>query len=515
MSFDRTEQPGRPLDPTAAMPFHCVGMFNMIRAWTALVCLLVIVGAGMAQRFENLGFEEGCDTCSLGVKNWRVAWVSEGVTCHVVRGGNGKSLVINSDSLNGVGYVDQETDVEVTGSEMVISVSASIASENVSGGRGAGLYLSGYDRDGSIVFSKDLGFGSFKWINGTRDMDRYEVSAVCGSEVDLLRLGIILYGTGTISVDDVRVSTTPTGQGATDVEAAAYVDAACEILSGHALNRDLIDLGTIREAAYRVASLGEEPMYRHLAVEYLLQRLGDHHSFFMDPELMRMWEGEDPSVVPQHYAETSVVDGYGYVMVPSFQSNDVRLVETFADSLQRSLESLAEGGVRGWIIDLRQNSGGNMAPMVCGLGPLLDEGELGRLYDVEDGHEAWWYRRGAYGWGGEIELELLNPLILTERLPIAVLLGPGTGSSGEATAVSFIGNSRTRSFGQPTWGLTTGNGNYDMPDGARIFLASTIMANRSGRKLEGPIVPDEIIGPNSNVTKDTALEAALDWLRDQ
>ena len=106
-------------------------------------------------------------------------------------------------------------------------------------------------------------------------------------------------------------------------------------------------------------------------------------------------------------------------------------------------------------------------------------------------------------------------MTVNKKLPIAVLTGNQTGSSGEAVVISFIGNEKTRFFGQPTWGLTTGNGSFDLIDGANIHLASTIMADRNGKKYYGSIQPDEIITEESKTSEDIVLQTAIAWIKRQ
>ena len=153
-----------------------------------------------------------------------------------------------------------------------------------------------------------------------------------------------------------------------------------------------------------------------------------------------------------------------------------------------------------------------MEPMIAGLGPLFSSEKLGSLIDVEENGDAWYYKSGRYfgdhykGW------KVRNPVHLPEPGPIAVLTSGQTGSSGEIVAISFIGNARTRSFGSPTWGLTTGNRSFELPDGARIFLAATIMADRSNRKYDGPIHPDVLVEDNAETAEDEILMEATKWL---
>jgi C-terminal processing protease CtpA/Prc len=212
------------------------------------------------------------------------------------------------------------------------------------------------------------------------------------------------------------------------------------------------------------------------------------------------------------FATYDIIDSCGYISVPYFHGGNLKLILAFADTIQTALRKLDSSSLKGWIIDLRDNSGGNMEPMIAGLGPLFDAERLGSLVDVNGDKESWGYKDGTYYWENEMQVTVSAPLVLSKRLPIAVLIGPQTGSSGEIVAISFIGNGITRTFGQPTWGVTTGNGAFDLPDGARMMLTSTIMADRKGKLYHGRIEPDEIIKKGSDSKDYIEIQSAVKWI---
>jgi hypothetical protein len=98
---------------------------------------------------------------------------------------------------------------------------------------------------------------------------------------------------------------------------------------------------------------------------------------------------------------------------------------------------------------------------------------------------------------------------------VAVLTGPRTASSGEAVAVAFRGRPRTRSFGTPTCGMSTGNDVFPLSDRAAMFLTTCIMADRLGRSYGGAIRPDQDIAGATAQShgQDPVIQAALAWLR--
>nr|WP_290931382.1 S41 family peptidase [Haliscomenobacter sp.] len=96
--------------------------------------------------------------------------------------------------------------------------------------------------------------------------------------------------------------------------------------------------------------------------------------------------------------------------------------------------------------------------------------------------------------------------------PVAVLTGPQTASSGEVVTVAFRKRPNTRSFGEPTAGLSTANQDYALRDSAMILLTVSIYADRE-KTFGTQITPDEqIVGVDDAELKDPVIEAAKRWL---
>ncbi len=475
------------------------------------ICLLF--SSASAQIFSNLDFEATCPQSATGFCRWDKSW--GGKDAIRVYGETGaRSMLI--DVQKGVGFAEQTAEITGDPGLRVISVSGKIRTENVEG-KGAGLNIAILDNSGQLLFNKDMGYGTFNWVSGSRDWREYTLSAVCAPEATHIRIGAILYGSGKAWFDDFAVTIRSAKNSRPSRLARSYLSAAVDTIAIHSLRKDSADLKTLKKNALRIAGPAKKPADCHLAVTWLLQSLGDHHSFFMTPEEVKGWEGGDEDPAEVVFPTSRIIDGCGYVNVPHFHGGDPKSIQAYADSLQTLLRNLDRADIKGWIIDLRQNTGGNMEPMIAGLGPLFDSEKLGYLFDVNGGKEYWAYKNGAYYWENEKLTAPTLPVRLQHRRPIAVLIGPQTGSSGEIAAISFIGNGNTRLFGQPTWGLTTGNGAFDLPDGARMMLASTIMADRNEKRYYGPVEPDERVEnvdlklPTSN-SGDAGIGAAVKWI---
>ena len=159
--------------------------------------------------------------------------------------------------------------------------------------------------------------------------------------------------------------------------------------------------------------------------------------------------------------------------------------------------------IKGVVLDLRGNTGGDMGPMATAVSSLLPDGELVyyhyRSYDVPVTLKNGVVSNAGTGGKSLYPEEKLN-------VPVAILTDDMTASSGEALTLCFRGLENTRTFGAPTAGYTSVNMLYNMYDGAQMYLTVAFDKPRTGEIFkETPIEPD--------VATDSPLEAALEWLR--
>ena len=148
-----------------------------------------------------------------------------------------------------------------------------------------------------------------------------------------------------------------------------------------------------------------------------------------------------------------------------------------------------------------------MWPMLAGIGPLVGEGDLGSFVDSEGKGNKWSYKKGKVFIEKDIVFSLPHGALYTlpNHPPIAVLIGSGTASSGEAISVSFKSRPHTRFFGQKTRGLSTAN---------QGFLTTAVFADRHQNIYEAGILPDEVTIDEKG-QEDHSLKQALQWLLNQ
>jgi C-terminal processing protease CtpA/Prc len=285
-----------------------------------------------------------------------------------------------------------------------------------------------------------------------------------------------------------------------------YVQDALHILEENSINRASLNWDSIRSETEALAESASSCEQTYAAIRRAIQMLGDNHSFLLPPDF-------DPGAVSrEQFGPPSgriIEDRVGFVALPFFMGTPEEALD-YAEALHHMLRKFEAAGVERWIVDLRQDGGGNMGPMLAGLGPLLSGPKIGAFSYPDGTSDTWNYQDGGLVCGSDEYIRLSNPVQLqSDQLPVAVLTGPSTASSGEAVTVAFRGRPLTRSFGQPTYGVSTCNRGFDLPDGGKIWLTVGTFADRTGSKYGGPIKPDKII----EGSEQEVLTSALEWVR--
>jgi carboxyl-terminal processing protease len=297
----------------------------------------------------------------------------------------------------------------------------------------------------------------------------------------------------------------PTGP--PSAQAAAYLDELIGLMHGHSINRLKIDWSALRTSVFAQAAGARTIPDTYAAIQVALDALGDGHSLYYAANgsvigaTRRMGCGRSGQAAPP------LPGDIGYVRVPAF-SGTAEAATALANDLQRTIMSADQADVIGWIVDVRGNGGGNMWPMIAGVGPVLGEGVAGYFIDPVGVETVWEYRDGAAWEGGVANQRVAVPYRLRRERPrVAVLIDNGVASSGEAVVVSFKARPDTRSFGDRTCGLSTANAPYPMSDGATLNITEATMADRTRTVYGYSIQPDETVSGNE------VVERAVAWLR--
>lgn len=97
-----------------------------------------------------------------------------------------------------------------------------------------------------------------------------------------------------------------------------------------------------------------------------------------------------------------------YIKIPGFSGND-KLAKDFAKLIQNKIKSIDKSEIDSWIIDLSENTGGSMYPMILGLEPVLGDKILGYFVDVDNKFYDWKLSNGAIYIDGNYIMSIDNP----------------------------------------------------------------------------------------------------------
>ena len=245
-----------------------------------------------------------------------------------------------------------------------------------------------------------------------------------------------------------------------------YVRHCIRIMDRHGLYSDTPEWKARKKeflaAADTVSTLG----WANYLVYQAAQVAGGKHSALMAPV-------RDTVNYPEFAPEARMLEGgIAYVKLPEHSGAQVS-DSLYAYSVLHFLQE--HSSAAGVVIDLRDNTGGNMYPMISAVSPLLPDGVILQFKGKK-------------------------------RTPVAILTNDMTASSGEATLLCFRGLDNTKTFGSPTAGFASANQPFPLKNGYSLALTTGCDVARTGEVFcDDPIAPD--------VETETPLEDAISWIQ--
>ncbi|MDO4263381.1 MAG: S41 family peptidase [Deinococcus sp.] len=256
--------------------------------------------------------------------------------------------------------------------------------------------------------------------------------------------------------------------------------------------------------AEAVAATRDAPNYAATlpALREALAVAGGPHSKLLE-EGQSLSERMGPPQMPT--VETS--DGVTTVTVPAVVSDDAQVLQEYADTLAQGLVTAEAKAGCGWIVDLRQNTGGNMEPMLAGLSPLLGSGRVGGFVDNQGRETELALQEGAVQLGGSSTFN--TPHYQPVGGPVAVLQDGRTASSGEVALLAFYGRADTRTFGAPSAGLSSANQVRRLYGGTEMLVTVALDTDAAGKVYGG------VLKPQQPTDAGAAPATARAWLAEQ
>jgi hypothetical protein len=303
--------------------------------------------------------------------------------------------------------------------------------------------------------------------------------------------------------------TSPTANASGTAAAASYLSAVVQTMRDNSINRLTIDWTSFTNQVTQRGAGAQTIVDTYPAISLALGLLNDHHSYFVPPAgvTARPTNASAYNCTTSAVPNAAVPDDVGYVRIGAFSDATPGADVAFANAIQAQIRGADRSGLVGWIVDLRGNGGGNMWPMVAGVGSVLGEGVLGFFVDPTGATSTWTYQNGVAANGGVPNSHVTASYVLLHPAPrVAVLTDRGVASSGEAVTVAFRGRPQTRSFGSATCGLSTSIRGFTLSDGAVLGLNTSVDADRNRVSYGDVIQPDEGVAGDGEV-----VQRAIAW----
>lgn len=270
---------------------------------------------------------------------------------------------------------------------------------------------------------------------------------------------------------------------------ADYINEVTTIMQQRLRNRANIDWANLKAEVLRRSASAKSIREAEPALVYLLTEIKDNYSHIITPDGRYLFGIQD-GCPPLAFAGISDSE-VGYIRV-AFTAATGEEAARYARNLQTTIRNLDNANLKGWIVDLR-STGGNMWPMIAGLGPLLGEGIAGYSIEPDNNFTTWSYNAGSAVDNQTNVVTVSNPYsVIKPTSKIAVLIDGGTAGAAEAIAIAFIGKPNTRLFGTSTCGLSTFIQSYPLSNNSILELVVGVLADRNKKTYGGKINPDEV-----------------------
>jgi carboxyl-terminal processing protease len=311
-----------------------------------------------------------------------------------------------------------------------------------------------------------------------------------------------------------------------------FVDSALNIMQRHSMYAQNVNWQTVRDSAHLLANDATTYPDAAPALKYAFNQLQDKHGWLV----LNDTDYHNPAFPPDTGHLTPAlknaalnfggkvfsrrIQNYAYLNIPYFGGQSGAQMNAFAQRIQDSLCKAVTPAVKGIIIDLRLNGGGNVIPMLIGVSNVLGNGVVAQ----------------SHGGDGNItgrtvienySVTVLDTIVIRlqkacgdfTKLPVAVLIGPMTGSSGESVAIAFSTRPKTLLLGEETAGFTTSNSGFLLPGTNNgIVIGEDFMTDKNGKEYRNGVPPQFAVDGGDNYddfTGDRKIKVALQWLNKQ
>lgn len=308
----------------------------------------------------------------------------------------------------------------------------------------------------------------------------------------------------------------------------AYLDKSLQIIEANALNSKKVNWQKLRQDVYARVSGAKRyedilPVY-----PYIFEQIDDHHGSLKYKSKSYSWNkrggpmvNDAIKVATRKYSfirSERIAKDIGYILIPGNSDFRGQGMDSISSAVKMAIAKINDHNIKGWIIDLRVNTGGNMYPMIAGLTEFLGEGRVGGF--ITPGYQPdgdWVIKNGSF----YVDTVKVSPVMykghpVEKDVPLAILISGYTASSGEMTVITTIGRKNSILIGEPTAGYTTTNLGFKLNEYSGLNLAVDYASDRNGKIYPNNIRPDILVNNGDNfemLKNDKKVRKAISWLR--
>ncbi|MGV3546202.1 MAG: S41 family peptidase [Pedobacter sp.] len=307
-----------------------------------------------------------------------------------------------------------------------------------------------------------------------------------------------------------------------------HIDTSLNVLKHHSLYAKKVDWKKIDQQVYEKAKAAKTKSDTFEALKIAFDALGDKHAQYYQYDHQYRLPNKELEARQSDSLKAGwklgarivnkMIGDVAYLSIPYMGVSKQADIDKYANWIYDAVADLNKKQPKAWIIDLRLNGGGNIRPMLSGLGMFFEDGIVSYYVD-RDGktEDEAAFKGGEFTIDGKVQANIKNKIAPIRPKKIAVLIGPGTGSSGEGVAVVLQQRKGTKLFGTKSAGVANATNGYVFADDKAYFLISTAsIGNKNKKVMPEFVIPDmetKQLESFGNLPEDPAVKAAIKWLK--
>lgn len=307
-----------------------------------------------------------------------------------------------------------------------------------------------------------------------------------------------------------------------------YIDSSLFILKQHSLYSKNVDWKKVEGNVYRKAKEAKSRLQAFESLKIAFNALADKHANYFSPD-GTSFRLDNPELMARYSdslkagwkrglrIDNRMIGDIAYISIPTLGVGKQQDIDKYANWIYDAVNSLSKKNPKGWIIDLRMNGGGNIRPMLAGLAMFFDDGTY-TYYIDKDGKatDKAGFSNGNFVIDDKPQATIKTKTEALSNIKVAVLIGPGTASSGEGVALVLSQKKNTRSFGTNSAGLANSTNGFVFYNKEFYYLISVAkIADKHKKRYPEIVKPDQYVKESENfydLSSDPTVKEAVKWL---